>query len=169
MFKKVALITIAIGCLSSFGYSQNTDPADLGKQLFEGSTKFEKGGPSCITCHNVNSDDLIYGGLYSKDLTKVFSRFGAGLTGFLDNPQLGMQSAYGNNSFTDTEKEALVAFFKKVDASAVSEEPGGQMTMLGFGVGGVVVLFIIIYMLWSNRKKESVKKDIFDRQLSAIN
>jgi hypothetical protein len=169
MFKKVALITIAFGCIFSSVYGQNTSPSDLGKKLFEGSVKFEKGGPSCITCHNVNSDDLIYGGLYSKDLTKVYSRFGEGLTGFLDNPQLGMQSAYGTNNFSASEKEALVAFFKKADAAAVSEEPGGQLAMLGYGVGGVAVLFILIYFIWSNRKKESVKKDIFDRQLSAIN
>lgn len=150
-------------------HGQTTDKTTLGKQLFEGSVRFENKGPSCITCHNVNSADVISGGLYSKDLTKVYTRFGDAFSAFMDNPQAGMLIAYGTNSFTDAEKEALAAFFKKVDAEGTSEEASGFWSMFFIGLGGVAVLFVLITIIWWNRKKDSVKKDIFDRQLSAIN
>jgi len=169
MFKKIALTSLTITAIVTLAFGNPADLTTKGKQLFEGSIRFEQGGPSCITCHNVNSEDLIYGGVFSKDLTKVYERFGDGLVGFLDNPQAGMLTAYGTNSFTDSEKEALVAFFKSVNTEGASEEAGGQWTMLFVGLIGVVVLFILIYFIWWDRKKESVKKDIFDRQLSAIN
>jgi len=155
-------------CLIS-AHGQTTDKTTLGKQLFEGSVRFENKGPSCISCHNVNSTDVISGGLYSKDLTKVYTRFGDAFSAFMDNPQNGMLTAYGVNSFTAEEKEALTAFFKKVDAEGTSEVASGYWLMLVIGLGGVLALFALIYIIWWNRKKESVKKEIFDRQLSAIN
>ncbi|MCK5705794.1 MAG: hypothetical protein KAI29_31810, partial [Cyclobacteriaceae bacterium] len=44
-----------------------------GASLFDGSTKLTNGGSSCITCHNIVSDDIISGGLLAKDLTDVYT------------------------------------------------------------------------------------------------
>jgi hypothetical protein len=34
---------------------------------------------------------------------------------------------------------------------------------------GLVIWLVFIYFFWYNRKKESVKKEIFDRQIKSIN
>ncbi|MBK7816146.1 MAG: c-type cytochrome [Sphingobacteriaceae bacterium] len=58
-----------------------------GRAYFEGSMAFSKGGASCISCHNVNYDGVIAGGVLAKDLTDSHTRLGveAGLNGMLSS------------------------------------------------------------------------------------
>jgi len=67
-----------------------------GLQLFSGEKRFENGGPSCLTCHNVQYDELVAGGLLAKDLTHVYERMGgAGINGILSSPPFpAMASSY---------------------------------------------------------------------------
>lgn len=141
------------------------DP-DLGKAYFEGSKRFEKGGPSCITCHNVKNDELIPGGVLAKDLTDVYDRMGEGLILWLDSPPFpAMATSYENNKLTEMERSSLTAFLKQ--ASEVKGEQEASSPIWYFiigGLSGLAVILLLVSLLWMKRKKQMVKKDIFARQ-----
>lgn len=139
-----------------------------GKHLFTGEKRFENGGPSCITCHNVSNDDIIPGGLLAKDLTNVYDRMGdAGVKGIVTAPPFpAMVNSYGNHPVTDAEANQLAAFFKYADkVSASQSKDNGYKMFLGGGAVGLLIILVLVSVLWSNRKKNMTKKDIFSRQL----
>ena len=143
-----------------------------GKMLFTGSTGFANGGPSCITCHNVTNNEIISGGLLAKDLTNVHSRMGAaGLSGILGAPPFpAMASAYKNNPLTEEEITQLTAFFEHADAVSSSQTTKtGNTLFYMYGPIGLITWLIVVYFIWFNRKKESVKKAVYDRQIKPIN
>jgi hypothetical protein len=143
-----------------------------GASLFDGSTKLTNGGSSCITCHNIASDDVISGGLLAKDLTDVYTRMGdAGVGAILGSPPFpAMASAFKNKDITPEEIVKLKAFLQYVDQES-STQIGDSMDaeFLMYSPVGLVVWLVFVYFFWYNRKKESVKKEIFDRQIKSIN
>ncbi len=144
--------------------------AKLGKAYFEGSKRFSKGGPACISCHNVTNDDLIPGGKFStKDLTAVYERMGDPIEGWLKTPGIpAMEASYGNHPLSDSERANLTQFLKY--ASEVKDDQtvksGYDLFYICGGVGLAGIL-ILISLLWMKRKRQMVKKDIFARQNSA--
>jgi len=140
-----------------------------GKALFEGSKAFTNGGASCISCHNANYKDMIAGGVLAKDVTNAYSRLGgdAGLSGILSSPPFpAMTAAFKNNPLTEDEVKAITAFLKDADTQ---KAPEGSNPLLMGGIVGFVLIFIIIFILWGKRKNNNVKKDVYDRQIKAIN
>lgn len=161
--------------------AQNTGANDMtsteveitsGKMLFTGSQSLTNGGPSCIACHNVTNNDLISGGLLAKDLTNVYSRMGeAGLSGILGSPPFpAMASAYRNNKLTEEEIAQLSAFFEYADGVSHDQKiKSGNEIFYAYGPMGLLIWLVAVYLIWFNRKKESVKKDVYDRQIKPIN
>jgi cytochrome c peroxidase len=140
----------------------------LGRALFEGTTALNNGGPTCISCHNVTAPGMAPGGLLAKDLTHVYGRLGeAGLPPILNStPFPAMASAYRNKPLEPAEVVALTAFFKNVEQTVPATEPTPDHTwLLAGGSAGIVLWFGLIAAIYFNRKKTSVKKDIFDRQV----
>lgn len=143
--------------------------ADIGRSYFEGSKSFAKGGPACITCHNVTNDKLIPGGLLAKDLTGVFPKYGAALPMWLDNPDNApMTSSYQNHKLTEEERLNLSAFLQHADEVKVDQtKESGYMLFVFGGGAGLIAIFVLVSLIWMKRKKQMVKKDIFARQNSA--
>jgi hypothetical protein len=143
-----------------------------GANLFDGSARLANGGASCITCHNVVTELLISGGLLAKDLTNVYTRMGdGGISAILGSPPFpAMASTYRNREITSEEITRLKAFLQHIDQD-VSTKNSNSMNeiFLLYSPFGLIVWLVIIYFLWFNRKKESVKKEIFDRQIKPIN
>lgn len=144
---------------------------ELGKNLFIGSNALSNGGVACIACHNVSYTGVIPGGLLAKDLTTAHSRLGgdAGILGILGAPPFpAMTQAYKGKAITETEIAALTAFLNKVDKDTANQVASSPNLLLYGGIGGLGGILILIYLLWFVRKKETVKKDIYDRQLKSI-
>jgi hypothetical protein len=142
---------------------------DNGMNLFQGKTRFENHGPSCVTCHNVTNDQVIPGGLFAKDLTDVYERLGEGLSSWLMAPPFpAMATSYVNNPLTERERVDLTAFFKYANETKAdqSSNNGYYLFCLGSGFGLLVILFLI-QLLWGKRKRKMVKADIFNRQIKA--
>ena len=139
---------------------------DKGLLLFSGKTPFKNGGSSCISCHNVNNDDLISGGLLAKDLTNVYARMGyAGISSMiLSSPFPAMATAYNNNPIDSAEASQLTAFLKHADEVSGEQEikNGSKLFILGGG-SGIIVLFLLIGLMWKDRLRKSVKEDIYNR------
>ena len=146
-----------------------TEEQQKGMDLFQGKKKFEMGGPSCITCHNVSANKMYPGGLYAKDLTDVYDRLGEGITGWLMAPPFpAMSASYGNKPLTETERVNLTAFFKYATENKDSQTNSNGYFLFFLGGGlGVIILLGVIQVLWFKRKKAMVKEDIFSRQQKA--
>ena len=142
----------------------------MGQNLFQGKTRFENGGPSCISCHHVKHDAIIGGGILAKELTTVFSRMGApGVRAILGSaPFPVMQHAYLNKPLTDEEIVSIVAFLEQADRDHMFQQPRDYGTKLaGTGIVGLIVLLGVYSLLWRKRKKKLVNEDIFDRQVKS--
>ncbi|MBD3637572.1 MAG: cytochrome c [Crocinitomicaceae bacterium] len=146
--------------------------AENGKALFQGEERFAEGGPACVTCHNVNAEGVIPGGLFAKDLTDVYERLGDGLIGWLMAPPFpAMASSYTDNPLTEQERVDLTAFFKetlenKNDSEAATVANGNELFYFGGGFGLLVILGLI-QILWMKRKRRMTKQAIFKRQSKA--
>lgn len=143
---------------------------EKGKAFFTGNSSFFNGGASCISCHNVNYEGVIAGGVLAKDLTDSYTRLGgeAGLGGMLSSPPFpAMTAAFKNNPLKDDEIKAVIAFLK--DAAEKKSTVNGMNPLLLGGFAGFVVLFGVIMILWNNRKRNSAKKEYHERQIKAIN
>jgi len=137
-----------------------------GKALFEGSRKFKNGGASCNSCHHVNADEGVQGGLLAKDLTQSFSRIGglAGIKGMIDFPAYpAMKDAYTKTPITEDESVQLQVFLMRADKKN-SMEASSVTGFLKQGIIGVVVLLILITLVWFRRKRRSVNFHIIQRQ-----
>lgn len=142
-----------------------------GLMLFSGEKRFENKGASCITCHNVDYDNLIAGGLLAKDLTMVYERMGsAGINGILSAPPFpAMNASYKDNPLTEQEIFQLSAFFNKAGVNNVYQHQrvyNNNLLLYGGG-GAFVVIAAIILLLYIERKRKCVKQDIFDRQIKS--
>lgn len=141
---------------------------ELGKSFFIGSQSFSAGGVSCISCHNVNYKGIIPGGMLAKDLTTAHSRMGgdAGLQAVLGAPPFpAMTQAYKNNPLSEQEIFALTAFLNKVDKDKENQQASKFNPLLYGGFVGLFAVLAFIYIVWNQRKKDTVKKDIFNRQI----
>lgn len=140
---------------------------DKGQLLFSGAARFTNGGPSCVTCHNVTNDKMIDGGLLAKDLTNAYSRMGEeGLAGIMSSPPFpAMTSAYEGKALDSTEVAQLTAFLQYADqVSAEQQVSSGYDIFFIYGGIGFVVWMVIVYAMYANRKKHTVKREILARQ-----
>lgn len=142
----------------------------MGQDLFSGEQRFENGGPSCISCHNLATDRIIPGGLLAKDLTTVFSRMGgdAGLTAILNAPPFpAMTEAYKNKPMTKNEIFAVTAFLNTVEKESGTQLATAISPLLTYGFIAFLIWVGIVLLLWFHRKKYAVNKRIFERQVKS--
>lgn len=143
---------------------------NTGWDYFTGRKRFENGGPACMSCHNVVRDNLISGGLLAVDLTTAFSRLKvSGVNSIISSPPFPiMKTAFEDKPLTENERYYLLAFLKHSDFVAKSLQPENHnVRFLSTGIVGVIFLFGIFGLVWFNRKKVSVKHEIFKRQLKS--
>jgi mono/diheme cytochrome c family protein len=142
----------------------------IGQELFSGKQRFENGGPSCISCHNLASDRIIPGGMLAKDLTTVFSRMGgdAGLTAILNAPPFpAMTEAYKNKLITKDEIFAVTAFLSQVEKESGTQAATAISPLLKYGFIAFFIWVGVVLLVWLHRKKYAVNKRIFERQLKS--
>lgn len=146
----------------------------LGQDIFEGVVRLKNGGPSCNSCHHVQNDAVIGGGVLAAELTTTFSRMGGeGITMMLprdgaESPFPVMQAAFQGKEITDDEVKALVSFLQHADKEGALQKPNQySIKMFIAGCVGVVVMLLFFALVGKGRKKRSVNSDIYDRQLKS--
>lgn len=138
-----------------------------GLDLFRGKQRFLNGGPSCMVCHHVRNASLFGGGSLAKEVTTSYSRLGdAGVKGILKNPPFPlMKEAYKGKPLTEDEVDALTAFLQESDREEGNQSPRDhKKIMVLAGVAGLVFLFLLLAVAGARRKKDSVNKNLFNRQ-----
>ena len=142
-----------------------------GQEMFQGNIRFVNGGPACNACHEVRNDAVIGGGILATELTSVFSRMGgAGVKAILGYaPFPVMQAAYAEQSLTEIEVAALVAFLEFADSEQYNQLPRDYgLGLFVSGSAGAGVLFLFFAFVWRGRKKGSVNQAIYDRQITSV-
>ena len=142
----------------------------LGGELFQGTARLANGGPSCMSCHDVRSEDVVGGGSLAIELTDAVTRLTVpGIGAVLRNPPFPvMQRAYAERPLTDPEVEALVGFLQNADAEQeLYEARAYGMQFLLAGVVGAVILLGLYTLTWRGRRKGTVNQVVFDRQVKS--
>ncbi len=153
-------------------FEPSEDDIFIGQNLFSGKQRFEQGGPSCISCHTVRYDNIISGGGLAVDLSDAYERIGkdginAMITG-LPFPQ--MRISYQNHEITEQESLQLVSFLNEVTEKRQDQGIASYRNMLLlWGFGGAAVLMGIFPLFWYKRKKDSVNRRIYERQIKSDN
>lgn len=154
MIKRLIIgLSVSVAC---FGAS-----VDNGANLFDGTKSFENGAVACVACHNVNSSAVISGGTLAMDLTAMGGALEYPLSAVENMSSPVMQIAYKGKPLTKEEIADLDAFV--MDAANNPGTAGGE-NFVTLGVAGAVIVFIILGLLGSRRKKQSVNQDLYDRQ-----
>ena len=125
-----------------------------GRMLFMGSTKLKNGGPSCISCHTVNSMKGLGGGRLGLNLTRAYARLEGrkGLSAWLvAPPSLVMNPVFKKYPIDEEEVLPLVAFLKNETEKDEPENTTAMINFLLYGIGGAVVLLVIFDLLWNKR------------------
>lgn len=150
--------------------SEATDAnARSGGRLFAGYVRFTNGGPSCISCHNVDNGSIISGGGLAKDLTAAFTRLnGNGVASILTSlPFPAMKHAYENAPLTEEEMFNVVAFLQHT--AQIKDRPatsyGPRLMLAGFG--GAAVMVLLLSGIWFRRRRGSVNRRIYERQIKS--
>ena len=159
--------TVAVGDASDNASEQEIA---TGQKLFDGSIRLTNGGTACISCHNVVSDRIMAGGLLAKDLTAAHSRLGgdAGILGILNAPPFpAMTQTYNGKPITEKEIASLTAFLNKAEKESATQK-ASMHPLLKWGFVGWIVWVVIIFVIWYNRKRDTVKLQIFKRQVKSF-
>ncbi|MCF6172740.1 MAG: hypothetical protein L3J44_03010 [Campylobacteraceae bacterium] len=148
-----------------FSFTSLYASAKNGASLFQGTQYFKNGATACIACHSVSSNLVESGGKLAINLTTMG---GDGVAYTILKPQNAssaiMRQAYKGKALTSNEQSDLSDFFNKVANDNIKNSKFTSSFIVG-GVIGTVILFLLLSLLGKNRKKESVNKDIYDRQL----
>ena len=144
----------------------------IGRDLFSGIQVFKNKGPSCISCHHVMDDNIIAGGGLAKDLSDAYDRLGKiGIEAMIIGlPFPQMKSSYQNYLITEAEAFQLTAYLKDVSKERFYQYGTSyQSILLIWGIIGSIILMGVFPLFWYKRKKESVNKRIYERQIKSRN
>ena len=143
-----------------------------GIALFNGDSRLENGGPSCISCHVLNAEGVALGGFLGLDLSNSYTIVNKekGLQMILKTPTSPiMKLSFADSPITKEEMKRLIALLKKSDMNKEYQFARiDEVFLLKYGICGVIVIMVILLFVWRNRKKKSVKHDIYSRQLKTL-
>ncbi|MDK1019676.1 MAG: c-type cytochrome [Actinomycetota bacterium] len=158
-WSRTSLVLTAIAAVVVLGSFQQTQAqtaepvgdSSSGKDLFDGTIRFENGAPSCFACHSVAGIGALGGGLLGPDLTGAYAKFGeAGLTSILaTTPFPTMRPIFSGRTLTEQEQAHLVAFLEQ---AAVSERPAAMVGLLAL-LGTVGAAFLLLSMRYVGRRR----------------
>ncbi len=142
----------------------------MGRNLFQGTTRFENNGPTCNSCHDVKNDAVIGGGILAAELTNVFSKIGGSGVGAIlgQAPFPVMQIAYKDAVLTKDEITYLVAFLQDADEKHLLQQPRDYgIGLFISGAVGAGIIYLFFAFLWRGRKRGSVYQGIYERQIKS--
>lgn len=123
---------------------------EKGEKLFTGAVAFQRGGPSCLACHNISGISFPGGGTLGPDLTGVYGKFGAkelgSILASLSYPT--MAPLYQGRPLTPDEQRHLAVFFQKA-STRIPEKVTWKIFLLALGITGIFLL--LTWGIWRKR------------------
>lgn len=175
------LLLMALNLFVDLQARQITDSDTLqtyveeGKDLFTGKARLTEGGPACISCHTINDPELpVSGGTLAVNVTSFGNLPNDALQERIIDASFPhmtiMNSAYTNHRVTEQESDKIIVYLKHI-AEQQQSEPELLLSGLNFLWTGTVVFLLflaIIWLSWYSRKKGSVNKEIYQRQIQSV-
>jgi len=160
-----AAVPVQVAEQSTVGSSE--PDAATGKALFEGSNRFQNGGPPCLACHSIAGIGALGGGALGPDLTGSFGKFGEdGMASILaTTPFETMTPIFDDQPLTDEEQAHLSLFLSRAAVSKRTAASVGQLALLG--LVGAVFLLMVMQFLWRRRLRE-VRRPMVARSRARI-
>ena len=124
-----------------------------GKALFRGTKSLQKGGPSCLGCHNVRGASLWGGGSVGPDLTFAYARLGENqLVPALEEMSTpAMKALYGKAPLTEDEQYQIKAYLANVARDGSMPRPDAT-SFLYLGLEGMGILLGLAFILLSRKR-----------------
>ena len=97
--------------------ARSATPEDirLGRLYFTGDLRFKSGAPACMSCHRAQGVGGWGGGWLGPDLTGATAKYGAGLSGVIENPSFPtMQGVFAKTPASPEEAFQVASFLKSV-------------------------------------------------------
>ncbi len=129
--------------LGSAAISRPATPEDLrrGRLFFTGELRFASGAPACFSCHRVQGVGGWGGGWLGPDLTVATAKYGAGLTGVIENPAFPtMQGVFTKTPLAPEEAFQVASFLKSVGGQPPAGRDAGFPVIGMLGLAGGMVL-----------------------------
>jgi len=132
------------------------EPGDVGegRDLFEGSNRFDNGGAACAACHTAGDVGNLGGWSLGPDLTGSHEKFGGdvGLTGWLGNPASAtMRPIFGDSPMTPNEIADIVAFLGDAPNQSEPSDPGDGLILAG--AAGFLILIGGMAIAWRGMRQ----------------
>jgi mono/diheme cytochrome c family protein len=141
--------------------------ASVGKSFFEGTNRFENGGPPCLACHSIAGIGALGGGALGPDLTGAYDKFGAdGIASILaTTPFQTMAPIFADRPLTEQEQIHLAEFLGQAAVSSRTAASVGQLALLA--AVGAASLLVVMRFIWRKRLKE-VRRPMLARSRARI-
>jgi mono/diheme cytochrome c family protein len=145
-------------------------PADVarGYELFVGRRGLANGGPSCLSCHNVQGLGGLGGGRLGPDLTKVYERLDGRkpLASWLFAPATPtMRPVFKDHPLLPDEIVPLVAYLEATAQEPPQEASADSLRFVLLGMGGTVLGLLLIDRLWRYRLR-GVRRPLVEQRIS---
>jgi mono/diheme cytochrome c family protein len=135
-------------------------PEDIpvGRRLFIGQDKLQKGGAPCIACHSVTGVGALDGGRLGPDLTQANLRYtDVELASMLKSPAFPVMSKlFGNRQLTDEEVVKLFAYMQSTKAETPDPDRAVSQFM-AWSALGMVAAFALMSLTWRGRLRNGAK------------
>lgn len=112
-----------------------------GRSFFTGELRFASGAPACYSCHRVQGVGGWGGGWLGPDLTVATAKFGAGLSGVIENPAFPtMQGVFIKTPLTPEEAFQVASFLKSVGGQPPAKRDAAFPVVGILGLAGGMIL-----------------------------
>ncbi len=137
--------------------------ATRGRELFQGTLRFQNRGPACGSCHRSAGIAFPNGGTLGPDLTGIYQRMGPeAMTVILQTLYFPtMNPIFANRPLTPQEQSDLMAFFQQ---SGTAPAPVVTAKIGGIAVLGLIVLLASTGAIWRDRLR-NVRKSLVQTAL----
>jgi mono/diheme cytochrome c family protein len=139
-----------------------TTPVDvaLGAALYEGRHRLARGGPACLSCHDVAAIGGLGGGTLGPDLNGAFRKLGGarGLTAWLGNPPTPvMRAVYRPAAIEPQEARALAAFLGEPSPQPAVAPAITHGAFAAIGTIGWIAILLAMGGAWAGRFRAARK------------
>lgn len=127
-----------------------------GREWYEGRRRLSNRGPSCVSCHRIESIGRFGGGTLGPDLTQAHRRLGGsdGLSKWLGSPPTRMMRAvFRGQPLTDEETFAIGALLSDESARYAEVRGGRAVLFVASGAGGALAALGAMAAIWFRRLK----------------
>jgi len=136
----------------------------IGQRLFNGTIPFQKGGASCMGCHNAGGLGALGGGTLGPDMTRIYKEHGEDeIIAMLSTPSSypTMKFLYESRPLTPQEQSHLRAFFQAV----AEQEPARATIRFSLLALGCVLIFLFSAQLMWRKRLQKVRKPLVEEAL----